>query len=46
MIERGFCRLKHGRSLATRCDKLAVIYRAAVALNTVIAGLSHLGDTP
>lgn len=37
VIERGLCRLKHWRGLATRYDKLAIVYRAAVVLNAVIA---------
>ncbi|MFK4762413.1 IS5/IS1182 family transposase, partial [Microbacterium sp. ZW T5_45] len=40
------CRLKQWRGLATRYDKLAIVYRAAVVLNAVIAWLHHLGDTP
>lgn len=46
VIERGYCRLKQWRGLATRYDKLAVVYRAAVVLNGVIAWLNHLTDTP
>lgn len=46
VIERGFCRLKQWRGLATRYDELAIVYRAAVVLNAVIAWLRHLGDTP
>ena len=46
VIERGYCRLKQWRGLATRYDKLAVVYRAAVVLNGVIAWLKHLTDTP
>ncbi|MBA8991890.1 hypothetical protein FHW23_003348, partial [Curtobacterium pusillum] len=30
----------------TRYDKLAIVYRAAVVLNAVIAWLHHLQDTP
>ena len=37
VIERGYCRIKQWRGLATRYDKHAVIYRAAVVLNAVIA---------
>jgi len=36
-VERGFCRLKQWRGLATRYDKLANVYRSAVVLNAVIA---------
>jgi transposase len=46
VIERGYCRLKQWRGLATRYDKLAIVYRAAVVLNGVIAWLNHLRDTP
>ena len=46
VIERGFCRLKQWRGLATRYDKLAIAYRAAVVLNAVIAWLHQLQDTP
>jgi len=46
VIERGFCRLKQWRGLATRYDKLAIVYRSAVVLNAVIAWTRRLGDTP
>lgn len=46
VIERGYCRLKQWRGLATRYDKLAIVYRAAVVLNGVIAWLNYLRDTP
>lgn len=46
VIERGYCRLKQWRGLATRYDKYAVVYRAAVVLNGVVAWLNHLTDTP
>ena len=46
VIERGYARLKQWRGLATRYDKLAVVYRAAVVLNGVIAWLQNLSDTP
>ncbi len=46
VIERGFCRLKQWRGLATRYDKLAIVYRAAVVLNAVIAWVHQLQDTP
>jgi len=38
--------LKQWRGLATRYDKLAIVYRAAVVLNAVIAWLHQLQDTP
>lgn len=43
---RGYCRIKQWRGLATRYDKHAVIYRAAVVLNAVIAWAKALSDTP
>ncbi|PZU43536.1 MAG: IS5 family transposase [Microbacterium sp.] len=46
VIERGYCRIKQWRGLATRYDKHAVIYRAAVVLNAVIAWAKALSDTP
>ena len=45
VIERGYCRIKQWRGLATRYDKHAVIYRAAVVLNAVIAWTKALSDT-
>lgn len=44
VIERSFCHLKQWRGLATRYDKLAIIYRAAAVLNAVIAWTRHLRD--
>lgn len=46
VIECGYCRLKQWRGLATRYDKLAVLYRAAIVLNGVVAWLNTLRDTP
>ena len=37
LIERLFCRLKNGRRLATRYDRLARNYLAALALVAVVA---------
>jgi transposase len=45
VIERRFCHLKQWRGLATRYDKLAIVYRAAAVLNAVIAWTRHLSDT-
>ncbi|MCM3506475.1 IS5 family transposase [Curtobacterium sp. ODYSSEY 48 V2] len=45
VVERGFCRLKQWRALATRYDDLAIVYRSAVVLNAVIAWTHHSGDT-
>jgi transposase len=41
VVERRFCHLKQWRALATRYDKLAIVYRAAVVLNATIAWLPH-----
>ncbi len=46
VIERSFCDLKQWRALATRYDKHAIVYRAAVVLNAVIAWTKRLSDTP
>lgn len=46
VIERRFCHLKQWRGLATRYDKHAVIYRAAVLLHGIIAWTQQLSDTP
>jgi hypothetical protein len=35
-----------GRGLATRYDKLAIVYRSAVVLHAVITWTEHLSDTP
>lgn len=37
VIERRFCHTKHWRGLATRYDKHAVVYRAAVLIHASIA---------
>ncbi|WP_347125461.1 IS5 family transposase [Microbacterium sp. SY138] len=42
VIERRYCHIKQWRGLATRYDKHAVIYRAAVVLNAVIAWTREL----
>lgn len=46
VVERAFNTVKQWRGLATRYDKLAVVYRAAAVLSTIVAWLSPLGDTP
>ena len=46
VIERRYCHIKQWRGLATRYDKHAIIYRAAVVLHTVIAWTRQLSDTP
>lgn len=45
VVERRFNLLKQWRGLATRYDKLAIVYRAAAVLNAVIAWTTHLRDT-
>lgn len=45
VIERRYCHIKQWRGLATRYDKHAVIYRAAVVLNAVLAWSRVLSAT-
>ncbi len=46
VIERGFNTVKQWRGLATRYDKLAIVYRAAVVLQAITIWTAHLSDTP
>jgi transposase len=46
VIERGFNLTKQWRGLATRYDKLAVVYRAAAILRAITIWLPYLSDTP
>ena len=46
VIERSFNDHKQWRGLATRYDKLAIVYRGGVVLRAVILWLRELGDTP
>lgn len=46
VIERRFCHPKPWSGLATRYEKHALIYRAAVLLHAVIAWSRHSSDTP
>ncbi len=46
LVERSFALLKQWRALATRYDKLALTYRAAVVLSACIIWTRHIGDTP
>ena len=46
MIERRFCDTKQWSGLATRYDKHAIIYRAAVLIHTTIAWTKTLSETP
>ena len=45
VIERRYCHIKQWRGLATRYDKLAIVYRAAVVLNAVIAWTRRLSQS-
>ena len=46
VVERSFALVKHWRGLATRYDKLAITYRAAVVLSACITWTRLLGDMP
>ncbi|USX47898.1 IS5 family transposase [Dietzia kunjamensis] len=46
VVERSFALAKQWRALATRYDKLAITYRAAVTLCAILTWLRQLGDTP
>lgn len=46
VIERRFCHIKQWRGLATRYDKHASIYRAAVLIHAALAWTRALSDTP
>ncbi|WP_313479217.1 IS5 family transposase [Microbacterium sp.] len=46
VVERQYCHLKQWRGLATRYDKHAIVYHAAVILNAVIAWTKQLSDMP
>ncbi len=46
LVERSFALLKQWRGLATRYDKLAIVYRSAVVLSACITWTRHIGDTP
>ncbi len=45
LIDRSSALLKQWRGLATRYDKLAIVYRAAVVLSACITWTPHKGDT-
>ncbi len=42
VIERRYCHIKQWRGLATRYDKQAIVYRAAIVLHAVIAWIRAL----
>ncbi|WP_374214079.1 IS5 family transposase [Rhodococcus pyridinivorans] len=46
VVERSFALAKQWRALATRYDKLAITYRAAVTLCSILAWVRLMGDTP
>ncbi len=46
VVERSFALAKQWRGLATRYDKLAITYRAAVTISAILTWLRLLGDTP
>ena len=46
VIERNFNVVKQWRGLATRYDKLAIVYRAAAVLRAITIWLPYLSDTP
>jgi transposase len=46
VVERNFNSVKQWRGLATRYDKLAIVYRAAAVLRAITLWLLHLSDTP
>ncbi|BBZ55476.1 hypothetical protein MPHO_24680 [Mycolicibacterium phocaicum] len=46
VVERNFNVVKQWRGLATRYDKLAIVYRAAAVLRAVTIWLPYLSDTP
>ena len=46
VVERRFNLLKQWRALATRYDKLAIVYRSAVVLHAVVTWTKTLSDTP
>lgn len=45
VIERSFNQLKQWRGIATRYDKLATVYRAAILIHDVITWTQALSDT-
>lgn len=46
VIERRFCDMKQWPGLATRDDKHAIVYRAAVLIQVAITWTRQLSDTP
>jgi transposase len=46
VVERSFALAKQWRGLATRYDKLAITYRAAVTISAILTWSRHMGDMP
>ncbi len=46
VVERNFNDVKQWRGLATRYDKLAIVYRGAAVLRAITLWLPHFSDTP
>lgn len=46
VVERAFNKAKRWRAIATRYDKLAIVYRAGFVLTGIVEWLKLLGDTP
>lgn len=46
VVERAFNKAKRWRAIATRYDKLALVYRAGFLLTGIVEWLKALGDTP
>ena len=46
VVERGFNTTKQWRGLATRYDRLAILYRGAAVLRAITLWLKRLGDAP
>lgn len=46
VVERAFNKAKRWRAIATRYDKLAIVYRANYILAAAVEWLKLLGDTP
>lgn len=46
VVERRFCEFKNWRGIATRYDKLCVVFRSGVMCRAMVAWLNHLSNTP
>lgn len=46
VVERSYNRFKQWRGLATRYDKLAVVFRGGAILRSILIWLTPLGDAP